>query len=133
VSVQPVPEDDVEGVAAAAVGPEVGLGLGAGAGAGNGAAQPLGGAGVADDDGAAGESADDDHARVARVLDSAFGAPQRASNLQYSAPTVDGEGGVERTGSAAAGGGFANASRNAPCPCGSGRKYKRCHGAPQNA
>jgi preprotein translocase subunit SecA len=21
-------------------------------------------------------------------------------------------------------------SRNAPCPCGSGRKYKRCHGAP---
>ncbi|MFC4148195.1 preprotein translocase subunit SecA [Micromonospora mangrovi] len=23
-------------------------------------------------------------------------------------------------------------SRNAPCPCGSGRKYKRCHGAPNN-
>jgi len=23
-------------------------------------------------------------------------------------------------------------SRNAPCPCGSGRKYKRCHGAPGN-
>jgi SEC-C motif len=22
-------------------------------------------------------------------------------------------------------------SRNAPCPCGSGRKFKRCHGAPQ--
>src|SRR6185369_15393545 len=21
-------------------------------------------------------------------------------------------------------------SRNAPCPCGSGKKYKRCHGAP---
>ena len=21
-------------------------------------------------------------------------------------------------------------ARNAPCPCGSGRKYKRCHGAP---
>ena len=20
-------------------------------------------------------------------------------------------------------------SRNAPCPCGSGKKYKRCHGA----
>jgi preprotein translocase subunit SecA len=20
-------------------------------------------------------------------------------------------------------------SKNAPCPCGSGRKYKRCHGA----
>jgi preprotein translocase subunit SecA len=24
-------------------------------------------------------------------------------------------------------------SRNAPCPCGSGRKYKRCHGAPTTA
>ncbi len=23
--------------------------------------------------------------------------------------------------------------RNAPCPCGSGKKYKRCHGAPQGA
>nr|WP_281689080.1 SEC-C metal-binding domain-containing protein [Pseudonocardia thermophila] len=21
-------------------------------------------------------------------------------------------------------------SRNAPCPCGSGRKYKQCHGSP---
>ncbi len=25
------------------------------------------------------------------------------------------------------------ASRNAPCPCGSGKKYKRCHGAPEGA
>ena len=24
-------------------------------------------------------------------------------------------------------------SRNAPCPCGSGKKYKRCHGAPAGA
>jgi preprotein translocase subunit SecA len=24
-------------------------------------------------------------------------------------------------------------SRNGPCPCGSGRKYKKCHGAPGNA
>ena len=24
---------------------------------------------------------------------------------------------------------IAPASRNAPCPCGSGRKYKHCHGA----
>jgi len=49
---------------------------------------------------------------------------------------VDGEGGVTRTSGPAAGGGggggggFANVSRNAPCPCGSGRKFKRCHGAP---
>jgi len=25
---------------------------------------------------------------------------------------------------------FANVGRNALCPCGSGKKYKRCHGAP---
>ncbi|MGI6220955.1 MAG: preprotein translocase subunit SecA [Coriobacteriales bacterium] len=25
---------------------------------------------------------------------------------------------------------FANVDRNAPCPCGSGKKYKKCHGAP---
>jgi len=25
---------------------------------------------------------------------------------------------------------YAGASRNAECPCGSGKKYKKCHGAP---
>ena len=24
---------------------------------------------------------------------------------------------------------FANVGRNAPCPCGSGKKFKQCHGA----
>ena len=38
--------------------------------------------------------------------------------LRYSAAEVDG-------GDAIGGG----TSRNAPCPCGSGKKYKRCHGA----
>jgi preprotein translocase subunit SecA len=27
---------------------------------------------------------------------------------------------------------FGDVPRNAPCPCGSGRKYKRCHGDPRN-
>jgi len=27
---------------------------------------------------------------------------------------------------------FADTPRNAPCPCGSGKKYKRCHGDPRN-
>ena len=43
-------------------------------------------------------------------------APQ--TQLRYSAADVDGE--VKTTG---------DTSRNAPCPCGSGKKYKRCHGA----
>ncbi|HNY24707.1 MAG TPA: SEC-C metal-binding domain-containing protein, partial [Bacteroidales bacterium] len=27
---------------------------------------------------------------------------------------------------------FARAGRNDPCPCGSGRKFKRCHGLRKN-
>jgi preprotein translocase subunit SecA len=42
-------------------------------------------------------------------------------NLQYSAPSESGNTERSTTGSAV--------SRNAPCPCGSGKKYKRCHGS----
>jgi len=47
-------------------------------------------------------------------------APKQVANeqLRYTAADVDGE--------VVSGGGT---SKNAPCPCGSGRKYKRCHGA----
>jgi preprotein translocase subunit SecA len=117
VSVQATQDEDVDVDAA-----DVDIEAGPMVGIGNGATPHVDG----------GAAADDDHAQVARVLDSAFGAPQRASNLQYSAPTVDGEGGVERSASKGSGESFANASRNAPCPCGSGKKFKRCHGAPQN-
>lgn len=56
--------------------------------------------------------------------------PNRPRQLQYSAPSEGG--GVEhRRGSAADP--FANVGRNDTCPCGSGRKYKRCHGDPRNA
>ncbi|GAA4204086.1 preprotein translocase subunit SecA [Actinocatenispora rupis] len=84
-----------------------------------------------------------------------LGADSRPQQtLQYSQPVIDGEagaGGVEvgRSSSAAALGvgpksGISagekqtapgqkvgtGPSRNAPCPCGSGKKYKKCHGAP---
>jgi preprotein translocase subunit SecA len=81
-------------------------------------------------------SGEDDRAKVANVLGKAFASPDRPANLQYSAPDLDAEGGVEhraQESTGTSGGGFANASRNAPCPCGSGRKFKRCHGAPQGA
>jgi len=73
--------------------------------------------------------------------------PRRPQQLQYTAPTVDGESAVEerveRTGSgngsrpasgmqAAAGIEYGDVARNAPCPCGSGKKFKRCHGDPRN-
>ena len=56
----------------------------------------------------------------------------RSDNLQYSAPTLDAaEPEAPATGGAAVSGG--EPGRNAPCPCGSGKKYKRCHGAPAGA
>ena len=44
-----------------------------------------------------------------------------SQQLRYSAPSESG--GVESTRNSD------GVSRNAPCPCGSGKKYKRCHGA----
>jgi preprotein translocase subunit SecA len=41
-------------------------------------------------------------------------------NLQYSAPSESGGTANSNTN---------GVSRNSPCPCGSGKKYKRCHGA----
>jgi preprotein translocase subunit SecA len=78
--------------------------------------------------------ASDERQRVAELLGQALGQPARPRGVQYSAPTLDGEGGVARSaGAAPAADGaetFHDVSRNAPCPCGSGRKFKRCHGAP---
>ena len=61
---------------------------------------------------------------------------EQISNVTYTAPTETGE--VEttldvdtqRTAVAAAAGGAAmpRVGRNDPCPCGSGKKYKHCHG-----
>ncbi|WP_242424976.1 SEC-C metal-binding domain-containing protein, partial [Frankia sp. EI5c] len=75
--------------------------------------------------------------------------PRRpVGGLKYTAPSVDGGTGSTVTttvtnggfgtaagpgGGTARGGGEAGAARparNAPCPCGSGRKFKRCHGDP---
>jgi preprotein translocase subunit SecA len=56
--------------------------------------------------------------------------------LTYTAPTETGETEVRGAGKHRATGGAAatkEPSRNAPCPCGSGKKYKRCHGAPTTA
>ncbi|MCZ3389618.1 MAG: preprotein translocase subunit SecA [Actinomycetia bacterium] len=59
----------------------------------------------------------------------------REQPLQYSAPTLDGGGGGATAVPADGGGGseYSGTPRNAPCPCGSGKKYKKCHGAPGRA
>ncbi len=54
-------------------------------------------------------------------------APQ---NLTYSAPSEDGEAEVKGTPASNADDPYATAGRNDLCPCGSGKKYKKCHGAP---
>jgi len=52
--------------------------------------------------------------------------------LTYTGPAADGGSEVQAR-SQAAGNDAEEPARNAPCPCGSGRKYKRCHGAPTTA
>ena len=54
--------------------------------------------------------------------------PQQPTALAYSAPSEDGE--VEVRAAAAAADEYAGIGRNADCPCGSGKKFKKCHGAP---
>ncbi|MDT0164692.1 preprotein translocase subunit SecA [Actinotalea sp. AC32] len=65
---------------------------------------------------------------IAKGLD----GPDRQAPLQYSAPSVDGDAAVVRTQEAVAadkdGQSFPGTPRNAQCPCGSGKKYKVCHG-----
>jgi preprotein translocase subunit SecA len=60
--------------------------------------------------------------------------PSRPVGLTYTAPSVDGDGApVTSHGGGDLGDGLLSATgskpgRNDSCPCGSGRKYKRCHG-----
>jgi preprotein translocase subunit SecA len=56
--------------------------------------------------------------------------PKQPQNLSYSAPTEQGEAEVAGRTATQTGEEFADVGRNQLCPCGSGKKYKRCHGAP---
>jgi preprotein translocase subunit SecA len=84
---------------------------------------------------ATGSEADAD-ADAPAIVAKGLAEPARPGKLEYSAPTQTGE--VEHHSESSSGNGegtgkFAKVSRNEPCPCGSGRKYKRCHGAPGRA
>jgi preprotein translocase subunit SecA len=78
-------------------------------------------------DGADGEH---HHEVVAKGLE----APKRPTQVQYSAPTLDGDtsGGAAQTSVHDRDDTYGDVPRNAPCPCGSGKKFKRCHGDPRN-
>jgi preprotein translocase subunit SecA len=71
------------------------------------------------------------------VLPAGFGRPDRPERLRYSAPdesgaveTHSGTGGALPLDGVSRGAG--EQSRNALCSCGSGKKFKRCHGDPRN-
>ncbi|WP_327109085.1 preprotein translocase subunit SecA [Nonomuraea glycinis] len=59
--------------------------------------------------------------------------PERPAELEYTAPGEQGDVEHTRVANSAQRAAYGNVERNAPCPCGSGKKYKRCHGDPKNA
>jgi len=87
-------------------------------------------------------SVDDDESEPADLVDEPVaavpkvkakglaGSSSSRTPLSYSAPADDGS--VRTTGETAskANDPYANVGRNAPCPCGSGKKFKMCHGRP---
>ncbi len=68
-----------------------------------------------------------EHRHAPEVRGAGLG-PRRPDHLQYSAPSELGDATVVAEEDADQ---FAGVGRNAPCPCGSGRKFKRCHGDPR--
>ncbi|RJL30453.1 preprotein translocase subunit SecA [Bailinhaonella thermotolerans] len=83
-------------------------------------------------------SAEEEAVAEARsIIAQGLGQPKRPAQLQYTAPAEGGgvEQHTERPAAAAASGvrgSYGEVSRNAPCPCGSGKKFKRCHGDPRH-
>ena len=58
--------------------------------------------------------------------------PKRPAKLSYSAPSEDGSGQAVQTAGTSSTSDFSRVGRNEPCPCGSGKKFKLCHGDPRN-
>ncbi|MEN3540527.1 preprotein translocase subunit SecA [Microbispora sp. ZYX-F-249] len=81
------------------------------------------------------ENAEDDTtlSETGSIIARALRQPSRPTEMVYSAPGESGDVEVSRVRSTpeqrAA---YGDTERNAPCPCGSGKKYKRCHGDPRN-
>jgi preprotein translocase subunit SecA len=74
----------------------------------------------------------EDHPRLtAKGLQQDGGRPAK---LQYTAPTIDGDTAGGRTSVDVIDDSqtYTDIPRNAPCPCGSGKRFKRCHGDPRS-
>jgi preprotein translocase subunit SecA len=72
-------------------------------------------------------------AETSSIIARALRQPSRPTEMVYSAPGETGDVEVSRVRSTpeqrAA---YGDVERNAPCPCGSGKKFKRCHGDPRH-
>jgi preprotein translocase subunit SecA len=86
---------------------------------------------IDDDESEPGDLAEEPVPAIPRVKAKGLaGESSPRTPLSYSAPAEDGT--VRTTGKVAskADNPYANVGRNAPCPCGSGKKFKMCHGRP---
>ncbi|MGW4423588.1 preprotein translocase subunit SecA [Streptosporangium sp. NPDC004631] len=75
---------------------------------------------------------DESIAETRSIIARGLRGPQRPAELEYTAPGERGEVEHTRVSSKAERDAYGNVERNAPCPCGSGKKYKRCHGDPKH-
>jgi preprotein translocase subunit SecA len=67
--------------------------------------------------------------QVSQAAEALEDQAERISNVSYTHPTEDGGVSADPAPQAvAAGDEVPRVGRNDPCPCGSGKKYKSCHG-----
>jgi preprotein translocase subunit SecA len=95
-----------------------------------------------DGPGVAVHAVEEDEPEAASSLDEPIAAPPQIrakglagqtdsrTPLSYSAPAEDGSVTTASKTANKADDPYANVGRNAPCPCGSGKKFKMCHGRP---
>ncbi len=79
---------------------------------------------------AIGQAAAASRSAAPHIVAKGLEAPKAPQNLAYTAPDEGGEAEVTGAAPEQAEDQFAGVGRNADCPCGSGKKYKKCHGAP---
>ncbi|RYP88412.1 preprotein translocase subunit SecA [Nocardioides guangzhouensis] len=75
-------------------------------------------------------AAEEERREALRIKAKGLEAPKQPQNLSYSGPDEGGDATAQGGTVTTADDPFAGVGRNADCPCGSGKKYKKCHGAP---
>jgi preprotein translocase subunit SecA len=79
----------------------------------------------------AGAAEQEQPAVPAAFLPRGLAKPSRPAKLSYTAPSEDASGQAVQTAGSATNADYSKVGRNEPCPCGSGKKFKLCHGDPR--